>query len=209
MGQLLLKSLTSGRATPARHPLGRCPPPACLAQSSSAVLFHLSKVLPVSPASSRAPCGTGWPGPVSPRLLGRPPPPVRQQPPLSPFTHSLPRAFIHQCFRGHLLNSPERKRCHRAWAPGPPWATEGRAGDLCVHLSFCIQPAATSSGCGETCELGMGGWSSGFVGWVEVRQTPPPWVPPEPAPRGALRGRLGSKELIHTTGHPETRVRKL
>lgn len=94
-----------------------------------------------------------------------------------PFTLSLLRVFIQQRFgRGepsalHLL-----KRCHCAWGPGPSWAMESWAGDPCVHLSFCIQPAASSPACGEMCE--SGGGVGPRVLWVQLRREASLWAPP-------------------------------
>lgn len=208
MWRLLLKSLTSGRATPARRPLSRCPPPACLTQSSSAVLFHLSKVLPVSPASSRARCETGWPGPVSARLLG-PPPPCAS-------SHLCPHSLLHSLVRSStsafgatcstVLSGRGAAVLGRQVPRGP--RREGQETSVCTSVSaFSLLPVRRVVG--RHVSWGWGGLVLRFCGVGGGEVNPPPWVPPELAPRGALRRRLGSKELIHTTGHPETRVRKL
>lgn len=130
---------------------------------------------------------------------------VCQQLPLSP---SLFHSFVYPSSNALGGGSHLLKRCHCAWGPGPSWATERWAGDPHVHLSFCIQPAASSLACGETCESGVGELVLRFcgVGTVEARGLS--MGSPHSSPWGSLR-MAGSKELIHTTGHPETQVLKL
>lgn len=168
MWQLLLTWLTSVRATPTQHPLHRCLLPASCLPGAKLLScpFPSFQTLGCLPSFLRGP---PWNRTAQSRLPEAPgTPSVCQQPALSP-SLSLLRVFIQQRFAaGEPSALRLLKRSHCAWGPGPSWATERWAGDP-VHLSFCIQRAPVHRLVGRRVSQGWGSWSSGFVGWVQLR----------------------------------------
>lgn len=176
-GWLPLEPLASVSATPVPHPLSRCLLPARLARSFSKKLKFLScpfpSVLAAFPAFSGAYCGTGCPVP-SPRGSWDP---ARATP-----SHSVPPAFIQQCFLGVPQGLRPWLVC-RALCCCLPRANSGARSMVgirrdepltppsCTCLSFSIWLSSGNAyllpvhrDAREIWESGVGGWSPEGLG---------------------------------------------
>lgn len=182
MWQLLLTRLTSVRATPTQHPLHRCLLPASCLPGAELLScpFPSLQTLGCLPSFLRGPVWNRTARSCLPEAPGTPS--VCQQPPLSP---SLFHSFV--CSSSNTLgggaSSTSAEEVPLCLGARPSRAMESWAGDPCVHLSFRLQPAASSPACRQMCEL------AGGVGprvlWVQLRREASLWALPTPAHRVA------------------------
>lgn len=162
--------LTSGRATPARHPLSRCPPPACLTQSAFSI-FPKSCLSPQPPPGLAVKLDGLVP---SPRGSWDPPPPCASSH-LCP--HSLLHSLVHSstsAFGGTcstVLSGRGATVLGRQVPRGP--RREGQETSVCTSVSaFSLLPVRRVVG---RRELGMGGVGPPVL-WGGWRGGKPPSV---------------------------------